>query len=116
MNVSKKLLFPLNSNILRRSAGAALSTSSPLNESEGFFSSIFGKQSIEHQSSSHKESLSGHKDLIELQTHNVKPDSVEKYLEAHKRMCQFFEANESEGVQLNCICVGNFNVFVEFST
>ena len=112
MNVSKKLLFPLNSNILRRSAGAALSTSSPLNESEGFFSSIFGKQKIEHQSSSHKQSLSGHKDLIELQTHNVKPDSVEKYLEAHKKMCQFFEANESEGVQLNCICVGNFNVFV----
>ena len=27
-------------------------------------------------------------------------------------MCQFFQANETEGVQLNCKCVGNFNVFV----
>ena len=50
--------------------------------------------------------------LIELQTHNVKPDRVHQYMEAHNRMCQFFQANETEGVQLNCKCVGNFNVFV----
>ena len=50
--------------------------------------------------------------LIELQTHNVKPDRVQQYMEAHNRMCQFFQANETEGVQLNCKCVGNFNVFV----
>ena len=50
--------------------------------------------------------------LLELQTHNVKPDRVHQYMEAHNRMCQFFQANETEGVQLNCKCVGNFNVFV----
>ena len=110
MNVSKRLLFPLSSSILRRSA---LSTSSSLNEKEGFLSSIFGNvKPIEHQSGSHKNTLSGHNDLLELQTHNVKPDSVHKYIEAHKRMCQFFQANETEGMQLHCICLGNFNVFV----
>ena len=64
MNVSKRLVFPLSSSILRRSA---LSTSSIVKsgESEGFFSSLFGIQKeIEHQSSSHSNQLSGHNDLL----------------------------------------------------
>jgi len=113
MNVSKRLVYPLSSSILRRSA---LSTSTIIKSGEsgeGFFSSLFGIQKeIEHQSSSHSNQLSGHNDLLELQTHNVKPDRVHQYMEAHNRMCQFFQANETEGVQLNCKCVGNFNVFV----
>ena len=65
MNVSKRLVYPLSSSILRRSA---LSTSTIIKSGEsgeGFFSSLFGIQKeIEHQSSSHSNQLSGHNDLL----------------------------------------------------
>jgi len=50
--------------------------------------------------------------MIEFQTHNVKPDCLDKYLSAHQRLCEFIKANENEGLNLHCTCVGNFTVFV----
>jgi hypothetical protein len=67
---------------------------------------------LQVQSSSHSQKLSAKDELIELQTHNVKTDCLDKYTEAHKRLCQFFAANETEGLKLDCKCMGNFNVFV----
>ena len=67
---------------------------------------------LQVQDASHSQRLAAKEEIIELQTHFVKCDKVEKYAEAHKRLCQFFEANKSQGLKLGCICVGNFNVFV----
>lgn len=92
-----------------------LSSSSPaLQESKGgFFSSLFDSSvKIEVQATSHSQKLSAKDELMELQTHNVRPDSVDKYAVAHKRLCEFFKANEKEGLNLDCVCMGNFNVFV----
>lgn len=91
----------------------ATSSVSRSGENQGFFGSFFGpRKPIEAQSSSHSQSLSGKDDLIELQTHNVKPDALDKYAAAHKRLCEFFKANDTDGLKLNCKCIGNFNVFV----
>ena len=49
---------------------------------------------------------------MEVQTHNVKADSINKYAEAHKKLCQFFDEHRQTGLHLGCLCVGNFNVFV----
>ena len=65
MNVSKRLVFPLSSSILRRSALSTSSISKSGESGEGFFSSLFGIQKeIEHQSKSHSNQLSGHNDLL----------------------------------------------------
>ena len=64
------------------------------------------------QDASHSQRLAAKEEIIELQTHNVKGDKLEKYAESHQRLCQFFEANKSQGLKLGCHNVGNFNVFV----
>ena len=47
--------------------------------------------------------------IIELQTHNVKPDSVASYVSAHKELVEYINANKE---RLHCEAVGNFVVFV----
>ena len=47
--------------------------------------------------------------IIEVQTHNVKPDSVDKYIGAHKALVEYINANKE---RLHCEAVGNFVVFV----
>lgn len=111
MHVSKQLFGGLGSNLLKRSLGTC---SASYQQQDGFFSSFFApSKPIEVQSSSHSQKLS-HKDesMIELQTHNVHPGSMDKYMEAHKRLCEFIKANENEGLNLHCQCYGNFTVFV----
>jgi len=110
MNVSKRLI-PLTSNLFKRS----LSTSATNYQDapKGFFGSLFAPEKIEVQSSSHSAKLSAKDEsMIELQTHNVKPDSLDKYMVAHERLCEYIKANENEGLNLHCQCYGNFTVFV----
>lgn len=109
MNLSKLKILPF------LSSKRALSSSSVLgSEKEGFFNSLFGaSKPIEAQSSSHSHKLSARDEsMIEFQTHNVKPDCLDKYLKAHQRLCEFIAANENEGLNLHCTCIGNFTVFV----
>ena len=109
MNVSKRLL--LWPYLSKRSLS---SSAVCLQEKEGFFSSLFAPaKPIEVQSSSHSQKLSARDDsMVEFQTHNVKPDCLDKYLIAHQRLCEFIKDNENEGLNLHCTCVGNFTVFV----
>ena len=101
-----------SSNLYKRSLST--SATSFQDDSKGFFGSFFAPSSpIEVQSSSHSQKLSARDEsMIEMQTHNVKPDCLDKYMEAHKRLCEFIKANENEGLHLHCQCYGNFTVFV----
>jgi len=74
----------------------------------GFFSSLFDKE-VEVQSASHSNKLSD-KDLIyELTTHNVKPDSLAKYLKSTENLIGFVNSNQDV---LHGECYGNFKVIV----
>ena len=71
----------------------------------GFFGSFFDRK-IETQESSHSAKFaSAREEIIELQTHNVKPDSLERYLDAHKNLVDYINA-QKEG--LHCEALGNF--------
>ena len=57
--------------------------------------------------------------IIEIQTHNVRPDSTDAYEKAHKNVAAFINANQAGnqgGLGLNCVSLGNFNVIVGFDT
>ena len=57
--------------------------------------------------------------IVEVQTHNVRPDSTDEYVKAHENLVSFIEANQSsnkDGLQLDCVSLGNFNVIVGFDT
>ena len=110
MNMGTRVMLPFSQNVLKRS----ISTSQTSFSEGGFFSSMFGaSKPIETQSSSHSQKLSAKDEsMMEMQTHNVKPDSIDKYLKAHQLLCEFIKANENEGLTLHCQCYGNFTVFV----
>lgn len=75
---------------------------------EGFFSNFFDRK-IEAQSTAHSSKFSNKHSIIECQTHNVKPDSLDKYLKAHKNLVDFINSNKTD---LHCEALGNFHVFV----
>ena len=57
--------------------------------------------------------------IIEIQTHNVRPDSVDEYVKAHQNVVSFINSNQvgnQGGLGLNCVSLGNFNVIVGFDT
>ena len=58
--------------------------------------------------------------IIEIQTHNVRPDSIDAYITAHKNVVSFINLNQAGqgqgGLDLNCVSLGNFNVIVGFDT
>lgn len=74
----------------------------------GFFNNFFDKK-IEHQNTPHSSKFSSKETIMEHQTHNVKPDSLDKYLKAHKNLVDFINSNKGE---LHCEAIGNFHVFV----
>ncbi len=78
-------------------------------DNTGFFGSFFDRK-IEVQQSAHSDKLTSAKEeIIELQTHNVRPDSREAYLRAHRELVAYFAANKAT---LHCEALGNFRVFV----
>jgi hypothetical protein len=78
-------------------------------DSKGFFGSFFERKVETQQSSLKTKFASAKEEIIELQTHNVKPDSIEKYLQAHKNLVDYINANKND---LHCEALGNFRVFV----
>ena len=118
---------------------ASTSEASKENSSGGFFGSFFEKRDISPQTTAHSAQLSMTRHgefetersisnitqcipltvmktippcrdhIIELQTHNVKPDSVASYVSAHKELVEYINANKE---RLHCEAVGNFVVFV----
>lgn len=102
--------------LARRSLATATAgpghTGNKTSSSTGFFSSFFEPRQIQVQDGSHSQRLSAKEEIVELQTHNVKSDCLNKYTDAHKRLCQFFDEHRTSGLHLGCLCVGNFNVFV----
>ena len=90
---------------------AALSTSVVTKEkkNDSFFGSFFERK-IEVQKASHSARLAPQREqIIELQTHNVKPDSRQKYLDAHRGLCEYLSDKEKN---LHCESIGSFRVFV----
>ena len=81
-------------------------------QSTGFFRSFFAPRTIQVQDASHSQRLAAREEIVELQMHNVKSGSVDSYLKAHERLCQFFADNVASGLKLGCKSAGNFNVFV----
>ena len=90
-------------------ARRSLSTSTKL---QGVLSSFFEPRQIQLQDASHSQRLSAKEEILEMQTHNVKSDCIDKYVESHRKLCQFFFEHRQDGLHLGCLSVGNFNVFV----
>lgn len=54
-----------------------------------------GARQVEPQQTSHSSKFASAKEeIIELQTHNVKPDSIDKYLKAHKNLVDYINSNK----------------------
>jgi len=117
--VPGKLLNSVNCNRTGSVLQHYLSTSSSSRqESGGFFNSIFGGEKVELQHAPHKEALTSTERIIEIQTHNVRPDLTDEYVRAHQNVVSFINSNQKGkgGLELNCASLGNFNVIVGFDT
>ena len=95
-------------NLSTASAGPGLGG----NKAQGVLSSFFEPRQIQLQDASHFRRLSAKEEIVELQVHNVKSDCIDKYVESHRKLCQFFFEHRQDGLHLGCLSVGNFNVFV----
>jgi len=69
----------------------------------------FFERKVEQQQSSHSDQLGKKERIIEIQTHSVKPDAVDKYLKNQEAYQGFVNANKDV---LHGSCLGNFSVLV----
>lgn len=69
------------------------STSSVQDSNEGWFSKLLVRR-IEPTKESHSRLLSDKEIIYELQTHNVRPDSSEKYLDNYQQSVQLIDAHK----------------------
>ncbi|GLH03870.1 Protein NipSnap [Gryllus bimaculatus] len=84
-----------------------VSTSTVHQENEkGWFSKLLVRR-IEPTKESHSRLLSDKEVIYELQTHNMRPDSVEKYLQNYKASAQLIHSRD-----LHCELVGSWTVQV----
>jgi len=102
MNGTKVLRLCAHNSHVRQ-----LSTTQQICE-KGFLSSLFEKK-VEVQSGAHSSKLSDKEKICELNTHNVKPDSLDKYLKSTETLIGFFNNNNEV---LHGECLGNFQVLV----
>jgi hypothetical protein len=58
------------------------------NKAQGVFSSFFEPRQIQVQDASHSQRLSAKEEIVEIQTHNVKSDCRDQYIESHRKLCQ----------------------------
>ena len=77
-------------------------------KSGGFFRGFFEPRTIQLQDASHSQRLASKEGIIELQTHNVKSCSIDNYLKAHERLCQYFGDNYTSGLKLGCVKISLF--------
>lgn len=85
-----------------------LQTSATGQAEKSFLASFFEKK-VEVQSSTHSDKLSDKDQICELNTHNVKPDCLDKYLKTTENLIGFVNSNSSV---LHGQSLGNFSVIV----
>lgn len=86
-----------------------VSTSSKLcDSSEGWFSKLSVRR-IEPTKEPHSRMLSDKEVIYELQTHNIRPDSTNKYLKNYSESVNLIHSKQSD---LNCELVGSWTVHV----
>jgi len=93
-----------------RSAGSIrqLQTSSALQGDKGFFGGFFERK-VEQQQKSHSDQFAKKERIIEIHSHSVKPDSIDKYLKNQETFQGFVNANKDV---LHGECLGNFSVLI----
>ena len=81
MNSGGVSVGKLTASILRSAAGVRqLQTSAPaLQEGKGFFGGFFERK-VEQQQKAHSDQFAKKERIIEIHSHSVKPDSIDKYL------------------------------------
>merc|ERR1712004_855266 len=88
-------------------AARGLATSSRSLE-KGFLSSFFERK-VEVQQGAHSNKLAKKERISEIATHNVRPDSVDKYLKTQANLIGFINSQKDV---LHGECLGNFNGLV----
>jgi len=93
-----------------RSGGSIrkLQTSSALQADKGFFGGFFERK-VEQQQKSHSDQFAKKERIIEIHSHSVKPDSIDKYLKNQETFQGFVNANKDV---LHGECLGNFSVLI----
>ncbi|XP_073948335.1 protein nipsnap [Choristoneura fumiferana] len=79
-----------------------------LNAEDGWLSKLLVRK-IEPTKESHSRMLSDKEIVYALHTHNIRPDSVDKYLKNYKTSAEFIHSRKSE---LGCELVGSWTVSV----
>jgi len=75
---------------------------------KGFLSSFFERK-VEVQSGAHSEKFAKKERISEIITHNVRPDSIDKYLKTQENLIGLFNSQKDV---LHGECLGNFNVLI----
>nr|ACO11029.1 NipSnap [Caligus rogercresseyi] len=83
-----------------------LSTSAVASGESGFFGSFF-QRNVAPQVAAHSQKLSSTEKIILIQTHDVKPDCLDKYEKVHGNLVGHFDEKA-----LNTTSLGHFGVFV----
>merc|ERR1711936_1127871 len=96
-----------NVTSLLRPATRQLQTATSLHNS-GFFGSFFERK-VEQQQQSHSNQFARKERIIEIHSHSVKPDSIDKYLKNQETFQGFVNANKDV---LHGECLGNFSVLI----
>jgi len=77
-------------------------------EGKGFFGGFFERK-VEQQQKSHSDQFAKKERIIEIHSHSVKPDSIDKYLRNQETFQGFVNANKDV---LHGECLGNFSVLI----
>ncbi|XP_046964113.1 protein NipSnap [Vanessa cardui] len=106
MNSLNKIL--VLSSAIPKSSRLISTTSSRLNADDGWLSKLLVRK-IEPTKESHSRMLSDKEIVYALHTHNIRPDSVDKYLQNYKTSVEFVESRKAD---LGCELVGSWTVSV----
>jgi len=82
--------------------------STPTLQEKGFLGSFFERK-VETQQQAHSDKFAKKERITEIQSHNVKPDSIDKYLKAQENLIGFVNSNQDV---LHGQCLGNFSVLI----
>jgi len=80
----------------------------PTLQEKGFLGSFFERK-VEQQQQSHSDKFAKKERISEIQSHKVKPDSVDKYLKTQETLIEFVNANKEN---LHGESLGNFSVLI----
>jgi hypothetical protein len=81
---------------------------SAVRRDKGIFGSFFERK-VEPQVAAHSDKLARKERISEISTHNVRPDSIDKYLKAQENLIGFINSQKEV---LHGECLGNFNVLI----